>query len=87
MGASDKKVKPKGSGRQTVKGVNFARQDEKKIKHIKMLANGHKAVRDRNGKIVEAAEFQSREAKPGMIQPDRRWFGASSNCRNLVNFG
>jgi len=75
MGASDKKVKPKSSGRQTVKGVNFARQDEKKIKHIKMLANGHKAVRDRNGKIVEAAEFQSREAKPGMIQPDRRWFG------------
>ena len=84
MGASDKKAKPKGSGRQTVKGMNFMRDDEKKIKRIKMLANGHKAVRDRNGKIVEAAEFQSREAKPGLVQPDRRWFGASAlHCRKF----
>lgn len=78
MGASDKKSKPKGSGRQTVKGANnfYRKDDEKKVKRIKMLANGHRATRDRDGKIIEAAEFQSREAKPGMIQPDRRWFGA-----------
>ncbi len=33
------------------------------------------AVRDAQGKIIQAAEFQSTEALPGRIQPDRRWFG------------
>ena len=33
------------------------------------------AVRNAQGKVIEAAEFQSTEALPGRIQPDRRWFG------------
>jgi nuclear GTP-binding protein len=42
-----------------------------------MLSTGHKAVRDRDGKIVQAAPFQGgeAEAEPGRVQPDRRWFG------------
>lgn len=46
---------------------------------MKML-NGGKAVRDRDGKIVEAAAFQKgeKDAPPGRVKPDRRWFGGSS---------
>lgn len=33
------------------------------------------AIRDARGNIVRAAEFQSTEAEPGRVQPDRRWFG------------
>ena len=42
------------------------------------MLNGGKAVRDRDGKIIEAAAFQKGEdeTKPGRVQPDRRWFGA-----------
>lgn len=41
------------------------------------MLNGGKAVRDKDGKIIEAAAFQKteKEAKPGRIAPDRRWFG------------
>ena len=41
------------------------------------MLNGGKAVRDKNGKVIEAAAFQKgeKEAKPGRVQPDRRWFG------------
>ena len=41
------------------------------------MLNGGKAVRDRDGKIIEAAAFQKGEdeTKPGRVQPDRRWFG------------
>lgn len=39
------------------------------------MLNGGKAVRDKDGKIIQAAAFQSKEATPGRIQPDRRWFG------------
>lgn len=41
------------------------------------MLNGGKAVRDRDGKIIQAAAFQAgeKEAQPGRIQPDRRWFG------------
>ncbi|KAA1471626.1 NGP1NT-domain-containing protein [Dentipellis sp. KUC8613] len=58
-----------------VKGENFYR-DGKTVKRLKMLTGG-KAVRDRDGKIVEAAAYQKGEdeAKPGRVQPDRRWFG------------
>lgn len=76
-GSAGKTKSSSGCTRQHVKGSNnfYRKDDVKKIKKIKMLANGHKAVRDRDGKIVEAAEFQSRDAQPGMVQPDRRWFG------------
>lgn len=56
-------------------GENFYR-DAKAASRVKML-NGGKAVRDRDGKIIEAAAFQKgeKDALPGRIQPDRRWFG------------
>jgi len=59
-----------------VKGENFYR-DAKAASRLKML-NGGKAVRDKNGKIIQAAAFQKGEdeTKPGRVQPDRRWFGA-----------
>ena len=71
--------------RQTVKGTNFFRQDVKKIKRIKMLANGGKEVRDRDGRIIQAAEFQSKDVEPGRVQPDRRWFGTQDvlGCEEL----
>jgi hypothetical protein len=51
----------------------------KQVKRLKMLTGG-KAVRDRDGKIIEAAAFQKGEDETtiGRVQPDRRWFGASS---------
>ncbi|EPQ60015.1 NGP1NT-domain-containing protein [Gloeophyllum trabeum ATCC 11539] len=61
--------------RKKVKGENFYR-DAKAASRLKMM-NGGKPVRDRKGKIVQAAEFQKGEdeTKPGRVQPDRRWFG------------
>ena len=61
----------------TFLGENFYR-DAKKAAKVKML-NGGKAVRDRDGKIIQAAAFQKGEedAKPGRVKPDRRWFGQS----------
>ena len=63
--------------KQHVKGENFYRQDAKKLKHISMLANGHRATRDKDGKIIQEAEFQSKDAPIGRVQADRRWFGRS----------
>ncbi|KAG8902520.1 GTPase required for pre-60S ribosomal subunit nuclear export and maturation [Tulasnella sp. 408] len=58
-----------------VKGENFYR-DAKQAARVKMLAGG-KPIRDRTGQIIQAAAFQKGEefAKPGRVQPDRRWFG------------
>lgn len=41
------------------------------------MLTGGKAVRDKDGKIIQAAAFQKGEdeTKPGRVQPDRRWFG------------
>jgi hypothetical protein len=43
------------------------------------MLNGGKAVRDRDGKIVQSAAFQKTEkemgAEMGRVAPDRRWFG------------
>jgi nuclear GTP-binding protein len=60
-----------------VKGENFYR-NAKQIARLNMLKGG-KAVRDKDGKIIQAAAFQKgdEETKPGRVQPDRRWFGAS----------
>jgi len=56
-------------------GENFYR-DAKSVKMKNMLSGKSvNAVRDAQGKIIQAAEFQSSEALPGRIQPDRRWFG------------
>ena len=58
-----------------VKGENFYR-NAKQVARLKMY-NGGKAVRDKDGKIIQAAAFQKAEAetKPGRVQPDKRWFG------------
>ncbi|KAF9469566.1 NUC091 domain-containing protein [Collybia nuda] len=58
-----------------VKGENFYRT-AKQVARLKLL-NGGKAVRDKDGKIIQAAAFQKGEdeTKPGRVQPDRRWFG------------
>ncbi|KAG6916765.1 hypothetical protein DXG01_005510 [Tephrocybe rancida] len=73
------KAKSSGSGPKIslarVKGENFYRTG-KQVARLKMLNSG-KAVRDKDGKIVQAAAFQKGEdeTKPGRVQPDRRWFG------------
>ncbi|PVV01863.1 hypothetical protein BB560_003706 [Smittium megazygosporum] len=60
-------------GNLRLKGENFY-HDRKKVAYLNMLKSG-RAVRDRKGKIVKAAAFQSSEAKPARILPNRRWFG------------
>jgi nuclear GTP-binding protein len=64
-------------GIKKVKGENFYR-DAKSASRVKML-NGGKAVRDKDGKIIQAAAFQKTEkdTEMGRIQADRRWFGES----------
>ncbi|RDX50568.1 NGP1NT-domain-containing protein [Lentinus brumalis] len=58
-----------------VKGTNFY-HNAKTVGRLKMM-NGGKAVRDKNGNIIQAAAFQKGEdeTEPGRVQPDRRWFG------------
>ena len=82
--------KTRSSGSQTslqkVKGENFYR-NAKQVKRLKMLSGG-KAIRDQDGKIIQAAAFQKGEDEttPGRVQPDRRWFGTLSFClTNLAN--
>ena len=57
-----------------VKGENFYR-DAKKMKQVRMLKGG-KPVRNSQGKIIKAADYQSRLASGtvGRVQADRRWF-------------
>ncbi|KIO20371.1 hypothetical protein M407DRAFT_30004 [Tulasnella calospora MUT 4182] len=76
-----------------VKGESFYR-NAKQAARVKMLTGG-KPIRDRTGKIIQAAAFQKGEefAKPGRVQPDRRWFGntrvisqdALSHFRNAMS--
>jgi nuclear GTP-binding protein len=65
-----------GVSLKKVKGENFYR-NAKDAKRLKMLSGG-KPVRDKDGKIIQAADFQKGEdeTKPGRVAPDRRWFGA-----------
>ncbi|KAI8069998.1 NUC091 domain-containing protein [Gongronella butleri] len=56
-----------------VKGENFYR-DAKKVKYVNMLKGG-KAIRDANGNIIQAAEFQSTDAPTARVAPNRKWFG------------
>lgn len=74
-GASKTRSSSSQPSLKKVKGENFYR-DAKTVNRLKMLNSG-KAVRDRDGKIIQAAAFQKGEdeTKPGRIQPDRKWFG------------
>ena len=68
-----------------VKGENFYR-NAKQVGRLKMLSGG-KPIRDKEGKIIQAAAFQKGEdeTKPGRVQPDRRWFGAISIVVGLLS--
>lgn len=61
------------TGNLKLKGENFY-HDKVKVQRLNMLRGGH-PVRDKNGKIIQAASFQATEAPTARIQPDRRWFG------------
>ncbi|GAA5872151.1 hypothetical protein JCM1840_006335 [Sporobolomyces johnsonii] len=63
------------TGNIRTKGENFYR-DAKSAKRVNLLSGkSSKAIRDKDGKILKEAEFQSKEITPGRVQPDRRWFG------------
>ncbi|AEO70529.1 4eb9d7b7-de60-4cb6-b064-3ef433569e5f [Thermothielavioides terrestris] len=62
----------KVAGDPKVKGENFYRS-AKKVKTLNMFKEG-KAIRNREGKIVKAASFQSKEVPKAVIEPNRRWF-------------
>ncbi|RPA89385.1 NGP1NT-domain-containing protein [Choiromyces venosus 120613-1] len=70
-----KREKPIGDGMASVKvkGENFYR-DAKKVNRLNILKEG-KAIRSRNGDIIKAASFQSREIPSARIEPNRKWFG------------
>ena len=76
---------PKQPTLKRVKGENFYR-NAKAASRLKML-NGGKPVRDRDGKITQAAAYQKGEdeTKPGRVQPDRRWFGESMGVFYRLN--
>lgn len=61
--------RPKGAG-----GNNM--RDKTTIKRLQMYRN-FKAKRDKNGKIIKAAPFQSKLTPGSMarVEPNRRWFG------------
>ena len=61
---------------QQVRGENHY-VDGKAAKRKKLLTQSSSggAIRDRDGKVTQAGEFQSSEAPSGRVQPDRRWFG------------
>lgn len=85
-GSGYKGTKPDGKTRSSsnsYKGYNAYRQDEKKTKMLKMLAESGNAKRNKDGKIVQEAAFQSKVAEPGRVQADRRWFGEFSFSSSL----
>ncbi|KAJ3088705.1 GTPase required for pre-60S ribosomal subunit nuclear export and maturation [Quaeritorhiza haematococci] len=57
-----------------VKGTNFYR-DAKKVRQVNMYKGG-KPTRNKDGRIIKPAEFQSRLASGTVarVQPNRRWF-------------
>ncbi|KAJ2849024.1 GTPase required for pre-60S ribosomal subunit nuclear export and maturation [Coemansia brasiliensis] len=60
-------------GNLKLKGENFYR-DRKKVQYVNMLKGG-RAKYDNKGNLVKAAAFQSSEAAPARIEPNRKWFG------------
>ncbi|KAH0607556.1 uncharacterized protein H6S33_002590 [Morchella sextelata] len=62
-----------GMSNVKVKGENFYR-DAKKVGRLNMYKEG-KPIRNKNGDILKAASFQSREIPTARIEPNRKWFG------------
>ncbi|KAI9005047.1 NUC091 domain-containing protein [Hyaloraphidium curvatum] len=79
-GGAKSGASPKGDskgpslGNVKVKGTNFYR-DAKKVRQVKMLKGGA-PVRNSAGKIVKAAEFQSKldSGTVARVEPNRKWF-------------
>lgn len=49
-------------------------QSANKVKTLNMREKGTKAQRNKDGKIVQAAAYQSRETPVARIEPSRNWF-------------
>lgn len=56
-----------------IKGENFYRSANK-VKTLNMRDKGNKAQRTKEGKIHQAAAYQSRDAPTARIEPSRNWF-------------
>ncbi|KAI0380353.1 nucleolar GTP-binding protein [Hypomontagnella monticulosa] len=56
-----------------IKGENFYR-NAKKIKTLNMRKDEGKPVRNADGKIVQAAKYQSRDIPSARVEPNRKWF-------------
>ncbi|KAI1463990.1 GTP-binding family protein [Daldinia caldariorum] len=56
-----------------VKGENFYRS-AKKVKALNIRKDDGKPVRNADGKIIQAAKFQSRETPSARVEPNRKWF-------------
>ncbi|QDS69142.1 hypothetical protein FKW77_010445 [Venturia effusa] len=61
-----------GMANVKVKGENFYRS-AKKVKVLNILKGGN-PQRNAHGRITKSAAFQSREAGPARIEPNRKWF-------------
>ncbi|KAI0410026.1 NGP1NT domain-containing protein [Xylaria palmicola] len=55
-----------------IKGENFYR-DAKRVRALN-IRKDHGPRRNAEGKIVQAAKYQSRDAPVAMIEPNRKWF-------------
>ena len=55
-----------------MKGENFYRS-AKKVKTLNML-KGQGPKRNKDGKIIQAAPYQSKDIPKAVIEPNRRWF-------------
>ena len=62
----------KVTGDPKIKGENFYRT-AKKVKTLNMFKDG-KAIRNSDGKILQAASYQSRDVPKAVVEPNRRWF-------------
>ncbi|KAI1393015.1 nucleolar GTP-binding protein [Hypoxylon trugodes] len=64
-----------GSGMDNIKikGENFYRS-AKKIKTLNMRKDEGKPVRNADGKIIQAAKYQSRDVPSARVEPNRKWF-------------
>ena len=61
-----------GMSNVRVKGENFYR-NAKKVKQVNILKDG-RPQRNAEGKITQAASYQSRDVPTAVIEPNRKWF-------------
>ncbi|KAI1806494.1 GTP-binding family protein [Daldinia bambusicola] len=56
-----------------VKGENFYRS-AKRVRALNIRKDDGKPVRNADGKIIQAAKYQSRETPSARVEPNRKWF-------------